>query len=491
MAEKDDNPFSFKNFVSRNDSEDSSESQEESSSEKADGPLVVPPGAQTEQKKEENPFSFKQFLKHQEAGAKPKVKIMTDNDLLDNGKKNHQERYGGARPKHGTRLWRESDRQKLYAAPDIANNLPDFVQDHFHHEFPQRCGSDEQLMLDLEVNLPEFAARHSRENHRCGRFNEVLQEEQQSQANNPLDYAHHASEACSRDAGIQELDLVLPDLPDEKPSARQHCLEEGNKVPGLDLNLPDFALELGTGSQSADNMGSADRVDYATKGKFLNELEPVNHDDKHENSNRDPVMHSRNDIAMSTSLPDFLSDGPMPGSTVHLHASEQSSTSSGSVRSDDVLQLQRRNNELQHRISFLEQELVVQKKKEEEETSALEAMMHQVENNLKVTTKRAVASEETARKLKQEIKSLHTQVSHLLTENEMLKGSMASDQMSSVQESARSAAHQLEAAANTAEHQLKQMLNGVESLKLISKMLGNIDKISEQNRRSDCGASSL
>lgn len=132
------------------------------------------------------------------------------------------------------------------------------------------------------------------------------------------------------------------------------------------------------------------------------------------------------------------------------------------------------------RISHLEKKIKQLKRNEANENRALETMIQQVEENLVKTTKRAVESERNAEKMKLEIKQLKAQVSHLNTENHMLKQkSHLNDETESVK--LADFAQQLNGAATNAEVQLKHLLSGCETLRLVAASLDSFGKIKEMN----------
>ena len=127
-------------------------------------------------------------------------------------------------------------------------------------------------------------------------------------------------------------------------------------------------------------------------------------------------------------------------------------------------------------IKQLEKTIKGLRKKEDTENKALESIIQQVEKNLVKTTERAVESERNAEKLKQEIKQLKLQVLNLSGENQLLK---------SVQKNADTEvkltqiSNQINSAASQAETSLKQLLSGVDTLRLIAASIESFDKIRE------------
>jgi len=126
-------------------------------------------------------------------------------------------------------------------------------------------------------------------------------------------------------------------------------------------------------------------------------------------------------------------------------------------------------------IKQLEKTIKDLKKKEDTENKALEAIIQQVEENLVKTTERAVESERNADKLKQEIKQLKIQVLNLTGENQLLKNAHTNGDLVKLAHFS----NQINNAASQAETSLKQLLSGVETLKLIAANIESFDKIRE------------
>ncbi|XP_066289647.1 endosome-associated-trafficking regulator 1-like [Branchiostoma lanceolatum] len=189
-------------------------------------------------------------------------------------------------------------------------------------------------------------------------------------------------------------------------------------------------------------------------------------------------------------LPDFLSDGAMCNGELEEEGQESAGAAAG-VDHTVFVQMEKDNRTLRRqlvearrqvqsqteRISELQQQMSAQSKAEAEETAALERMVQQVETNLEVATKRAVTAEETIAKQKKEIKSLQARVSLLTQENSSLRA--GDSPLTGVREKAKSASEQLSTAAKNADQSIRQLLTGVETLKLVSDLLADIDKITE------------
>jgi transcriptional regulator NrdR family protein len=126
--------------------------------------------------------------------------------------------------------------------------------------------------------------------------------------------------------------------------------------------------------------------------------------------------------------------------------------------------------------SKLGEQLQALRKKEAEETKALEDMVAKVEENLVASTKRAMSSEATVSRLKQEMQSLQTQLSQADAQSvhrhyeELLSG---------VRDKATFASRQLSMASMAADQSIRELLSGVDTLKNVAEVLQFIDRISE------------
>ncbi|WAR13343.1 ENTR1-like protein [Mya arenaria] len=148
-----------------------------------------------------------------------------------------------------------------------------------------------------------------------------------------------------------------------------------------------------------------------------------------------------------------------------------------------VEELKRRNHQCDNRVGDLERQLERQKAKEAEENAVMERAMEQVEENLSQTTKRAVQAETMVTKLKQDVKGLQAEMGKLRGENRML---LSGDKyLGDIKERTGYVAEQLSSATNTAETSLKQLLSGLDQLKMLSLVLTSIDKITEDTSSSD------
>lgn len=110
-------------------------------------------------------------------------------------------------------------------------------------------------------------------------------------------------------------------------------------------------------------------------------------------------------------------------------------------------------------------------------------MVHSVEQNLGLMTKRAVKAETCVSRLKLELQKLQTQVESLQSENNSLK-SAESEVVMTMRHNAQMASEYLNKTASQARTSIRQLLGETETLHLVSQLLQSIDKISELNTES-------
>lgn len=128
------------------------------------------------------------------------------------------------------------------------------------------------------------------------------------------------------------------------------------------------------------------------------------------------------------------------------------------------------------RSKSLREEIKALKKKEAKETKALEDMIQKVEENLIAATERTSVAETTIVKLRQEIKNLQTELGK---SNPQSIHQSYEEIILGVREKANYASQQLSSACTKADLQIKELCQGVESLKVVSEILSNIDSIYE------------
>jgi len=204
-------------------------------------------------------------------------------------------------------------------------------------------------------------------------------------------------------------------------------------------------------------------------------------------------LPSGGEASVHKSLPDFLSDGP-----IHNRSTDSEPTANMAESTERRLLLEnerlrqqleasrRQLSEKAERIRSLEAELLSKKEVEHEEAVHLEKAMEQVEDNLKRSTKRAVNAESTVTSLKKEIKALTTEISLLRMENSELRAGISAAGQTETNAGAinmnrtvRRLARDLFAAASSAEVSLRQLMSGVDNLRVLASTLENVDRIED------------
>ncbi|XP_044051743.1 endosome-associated-trafficking regulator 1 isoform X2 [Siniperca chuatsi] len=148
-----------------------------------------------------------------------------------------------------------------------------------------------------------------------------------------------------------------------------------------------------------------------------------------------------------------------------------------------IRELQRRSEVNERRVLELSEELLQRRRQEEKEAQDLENMVHSVEQNLHLMTKRAVKAENSVSKLKVELQQLQVEVDSLRSENDGLKAA-ESEVVVTMRRNAQVASEYLNKTASHAHATIRQLLGEAETLRLVSQLLQSIDKISNLNSES-------
>ncbi|XP_048368772.1 endosome-associated-trafficking regulator 1 isoform X2 [Sphaerodactylus townsendi] len=130
------------------------------------------------------------------------------------------------------------------------------------------------------------------------------------------------------------------------------------------------------------------------------------------------------------------------------------------------------------RVKELKRTLEDHKLKEAKEARDLEAMVQQVEENLRLMTKRAMKAENSVMKLKQENAQLQVQMKNCQVENEALKSNHSAN-LAVMKQNADVALQNLLSVITKSHSSIKQLLSGAEALQLVADLLKSIDRISE------------
>ncbi|XP_072742684.1 uncharacterized protein L(3)04053 isoform X1 [Anoplolepis gracilipes] len=423
-------------------------------------PVEQATGQDTSSRRDSNPFSFKAFLKngtqqtnYHNTGARPKI-------------------YSSPTSSPGSVFEKDNVGGGVYSGRN-PTELPDFVQDHLvieqcylNHE------ADQPVLPDVD-NLPDFA------------LNSV--EQRQSRLRN---------ESKKNDSEIFNDDLRSFDLTDtlhKNSTHRDHSASTA--MHSNDLDLPMFGDRSNEGTPYLPRPEHREKVTAIFCAGFPFDL-PLPFAESNSNVNattrdRDGTLPG-SEATVHKSLPDFLSDGPIYNrSTDPEPIGVTESTDRRLLLENERLLQQletarRQISEKTERIRLLEAELLSKREVEHEETAHLEKAMEQVEDNLKRSTKRAVNAESTVTSLKKKIKALTTEMSLLRLENDQLRaGTSAARQGESNTDAAntnrtvRRLARDLLAAASSAEVSLRQLMSGVDNLRVLASTLENMDRIED------------
>ncbi|XP_048841768.1 endosome-associated-trafficking regulator 1 isoform X3 [Brienomyrus brachyistius] len=134
-----------------------------------------------------------------------------------------------------------------------------------------------------------------------------------------------------------------------------------------------------------------------------------------------------------------------------------------------VKELMRRSEADNHRIRHVMDELHKRRVQEEKEAQDLETMVHSVERNLQQMTINRCCHFGLI---------LQGQLEGFRCENERLRAK-ETVALKTIKQKSMLASEYLNKAASNAENSIKQLLNGADTLYLVSQMLGSIDKISD------------
>nr|XP_061836009.1 endosome-associated-trafficking regulator 1 [Nerophis lumbriciformis] len=145
--------------------------------------------------------------------------------------------------------------------------------------------------------------------------------------------------------------------------------------------------------------------------------------------------------------------------------------------------LQRASRAQQQRAEALEEELRRRRCREQQEARDMETMVQSVEQNLDLMTKRALRAEGSVSTIRAELELLQAQVERLRSENDGLK-SAESDVVMAMKRNAQVASDYLDKTASHAHSSVCQLLEGAESLRLVSQLLRSMDKVSDVTSES-------
>lgn len=411
-------------------------------------------GSSEAPRREENPFSFKHFLSRENAncqsgalstGAKPKIftspTVPQPPDLEYN---------------------RNSATRNFATNPDLASALPDFVQDHLVVEQCfLRDAASSALSVDLD-NLPDFAVTQDSASKVSGNSRS-----RQTSYNN---YGRRRER--NQHNGMEGIPLDLPSV-----SSPPSVVEMAGAAGGLPFDLP-LVRDANSSNATGSNSPSG----------------------------------SPGQPTVSKSLPDFLSDGPIRGG--HLPPADVTAEASGVSQNhipEDMYQtenerlraevdmLRGQNSELSRRVHSLQSEVRTLRAKEHEDTVTMEKAIEQAEEHIKRTVKRAVNAENMVSQLKLELRQMQSDLRRAQQDNWEGRGreggssggacggasmpassnpSTSVDQQIQMQRFAQD----LKAAASTAETSLRQLLSGVDNLRLLASTMETINRVEDRTR---------
>ncbi|EEB11892.1 conserved hypothetical protein [Pediculus humanus corporis] len=452
-------------------------------------------------KKEENPFSFKKFLNQDLSGQRnkgarkkvyPTASLSSTKSHLTDPRSSRSQSEGNSR---------------VIGNNDVSSVLPDFVQDHLVIEQCYLNGSSSINIDNLNLqNLPDLNLEHQNIHFlsNSDRSNNQSRQPLNSYSNNLPDFT----------LGVRNIGSV----------SQSHSKSD---------KLPDFTLNAGTSLE----FNNDNNVSFTNKGaRRRNNGNEIN-ESSHSNRSR-PQMSSSPSVPLdlpsydntnesnpnlpnipfdltipvedkscgsrcqgppetvSKSLPDFLSDGPIKKEmddnlknnrgNIPLHSNNVTFPETTTTRFEhdrllrEVDSLRCQIVEKNRRIELLESELEHLQSTDQREAASLEFAFKEVENNLKHTTKRAINAEDLVYKLKQENKSLKSEISMLRSENMNLRlGKFESHNLESRESKNHKLAKELRMASNMAENSLRSLLSGIQHLRTIASSMENLSKIPE------------
>ncbi|CAH0546465.1 unnamed protein product [Brassicogethes aeneus] len=277
-----------------------------------------------------------------------------------------------------------------------------------------------------------------------------------------------------------ELSSALPDFVQDHLVIEQCYLGGRGSNPNymLDMNLPDFTPSRENLSRQIHHEDNALNIPLDLPRPptgFPLDL-PINNGPP-ENRSNIPA-----EVGNSKSLPDFLADSALCCDNPLTQSPE--ANPQPLQYEVDIL-----GRQLAAQIKItdsLQRELQIAKNKENEYTQNLAKALEQVEENLEKSNRKAATSTNTIQRLKQEIKLLNIQINELKRENQSLRGEEAAggydyNTGSSNGLHNRRLAQELRTAASTAEHSLRQLLTGVDNLRIMAASLENVHRIEEQS----------
>ncbi|XP_046437996.1 uncharacterized protein LOC124189418 [Daphnia pulex] len=395
------------------------------------GGFANPPVSSSTGAREDNPFSFRHFLRRtQNTGPSPQPDQhrMSEEEFEAN-------RCGGARPKTKAR----NSRHGLESDVKSPCGLPDFVQDY--------------LGVEHDLNSTNY-----------------------------LNGYHVPDQSFGSNPTSSDSPLDLP---------RSHSPIHAAGAMPIPLDIANFAS-----SHVEDDVEHLGTLDLANLNSslILNDLQPHEEPVLPDAAQAHEINNNEN-VNSLTQLPDFLSDGPMQSGRINQETIASHETSPGiqlaphssvmeeNARLRQQLEMSTANERMAlARIERLESLLEEHRRRESEETSSLERSMEQIESNLKIATQRAAQSESQVAQLKKENRRLQDEVKSL---QEAIRLQYNEETSPSQSRSLNHTAQELHTAANSAERSIRDLLAGVDHLRVVAAALQSMERIEEVRTKSD------
>ncbi|CAG9855878.1 unnamed protein product [Phyllotreta striolata] len=279
---------------------------------------------------------------------------------------------------------------------------------------------------------------------------------------------------------LPEYSSALPDFVQDHLVIEQ-CYLGGNTNTehySLDVNnLPDFtpSRETRNNGVTIDSSHSRDPLDLPMRSQDSFPLDlPVGGPSSSRSRNG-----SVSEVGNSKSLPDFLTDSAVC-SQINETLSVPHSPEGELERLRSELDLAKRHLADKTRLcDSLNRELDATRNREREYNQNLARALEKVEDNLEKSNKRAAAAENMVIKLKHEVKSLTAELNILKIQNPPGPGEEAAGGQGYSNLNFYRLAQELRSAAGSAEHSLRQLLTGVDNLRIMAASLENVHRLEE------------
>ncbi|KAB0796082.1 hypothetical protein PPYR_10143 [Photinus pyralis] len=288
---------------------------------------------------------------------------------------------------------------------------------------------------------------------------------------------------------VPEFSSALPDFVQDHLVVEQ-CYSEDTNNFNLDLNnLPDFAVPHGHCSHlNGESSRSTGRhvknvpLDLPVRPSVGFPLDLPIADHQPAGSRSCPTSV---EVAGSKSLPDFLTDGAVRSQGSDDNQINHSPESEIDRLRVEVESYRQQLAEQNRRVEQLQLQLDAARNKEQEYTKNLVKALEHVEESLDRSNQRAASAESIIAKLRQEIRSLKGEINRLRDENGSLRNKQGSTSRPNTMAASNDSQSQrlsqeLRASANTAENSLRQLLVGVDNLRMIAATLENMNRIEER-----------